>query len=152
MPLLCQMNIIVSSGTLIWFSTTVLSLSVPIMVCVCQAECKLWCCWFVFACLCHIYITGNIWFCSHMCTDNGGNQLCYIFFFSWSLVCQTLHRPLMAHSTTHSPHSDSVCVPDVCQHQKTHVQMYRWPLQSAPWCYLLITTCHPSTGKLQRKW
>lgn len=70
---------------------------------------------------------------------------------SCSIAGQKLHGSLMAHSTPHSPHSDPVCDPCVCQHQNAHIQISRWPLQSGPWCYLLITTCHPSTGKPLRK-
>lgn len=57
----------------------------------------------------------------------------------------------MAHSTPYSPHSDPVCDPRLSAAPETPIQTSRWPLQSGPWCYLLITTCHPSTGKPLRK-
>lgn len=96
---------------------------------------------------------------SHMCagfTENGRNCQLNVAqtiscASSFPLAGWKLHGSLMAHSTPYSPHSDPACDPYVCQHQKTHVQTTRWPLQSGPWCYLLITTCHPSTRKPLRK-
>lgn len=146
-------------GILICFFTTFFSLSVP-MTLFMSAKLNARCGMFSLVLLCYVrYMKANTCFLFWNTHEYRYYGKCwkslfslndwpyYIFFCSWSLVCWTLHRSLMAHSTPHSLQSDPVCDPYVCQHQKTHVQTSRWPLQSGPWCYLQITTCHPSTGK-----
>lgn len=65
---------------------------------------------------------------------------------SCSFAALKLCGSLMAYLTPEWLHSGSslwsLCLWD----QNAHVQVSRWPWQSAPWCYLVITTCHPKTG------
>lgn len=142
--------------------STIFSLSVPSTLFM-SAQLSTRCGILSFAWLCHIYESKRYDFCSetHRCYGNYrtfltecslNDQLCYVFFCSWTLVCWKLHISLMAHSTPYSPHSDPVCDSlRLSAPKKLASKTSRWPLQSGPWCYLLITTCHPSTGTPLRR-
>lgn len=144
--LLCQMTIIGLCRTLFWFITSILSV------------------WAHDATV--AYSAGWAWFCSvgmkaeaskaflkHMTgTSVIYGETWFACATSCSFAALELHGSLMAYLTPEWLHSGSslwsLCLWD----QNARVQMSRWPLQSAPWCYLVITTCHPKTGNPVSRW